>query len=238
NTTRSFFEEHKDVFVKLAAVEKKPILINFVPEGHYYWVLNVEYNIIDDLDRPREIGTFQIDIGNAKRFGINYDDEKGHKQYPVIIHTAVLGGLERYLFTLLDSAIRLEKQGKKPMLPVWISPTQTRVIPVGQQFMDEARRLVDKLQDSGVRADLDERDDTVQSRVREAELSWVPYILIFGGKEAKSEKLSVRAREDGKDYSLSFDEFVKLVHSKTKSYPYRELNIPKLVSQRPGYKRV
>ena len=238
NTTRSFYNAHKDVFVELAAVERKPILINFVPEGHYYWVLNVEYNIIDDLDRPREIGTFQIDIGNARRFGISYDDEKGQKQFPVIIHTAVLGGLERYLFTLLDSAIRMEKNGRKPMLPIWISPIQARVIPVGQQFMEEAKKLVERLQDSGMRTDLDERDDTVQSRVREAELSWVPYILIYGGKEVKSDKLSVRSREDGKDHTMSLEELVNLVRSKTAGYPYRELNLPELLSQRPGYKRV
>ena len=238
NTTRSFYNAHKDVFVELAAVERKPILINFVPEGHYYWVLNVEYNIIDDLDRPREIGTFQIDIGNARRFGISYDDEKGQKQFPVIIHTAVLGGLERYLFTLLDSAIRMEKNGRKPMLPIWISPIQARVIPVGQHFMEEAKKLVERLQDSGMRADLDERDDTVQSRVREAELSWVPYILIYGGKEVKSDKLSVRSREDGKDHTMSLEELVNLVRTKTAGYPYRELNLPELLSQRPGYKRV
>src|SRR5437867_4257010 len=238
NTTRSFYNAHKDVFIELAAVERKPILINFVPEGHYYWVLNVEYNIIDDLDRPREIGTFQIDIGNAKSFGISYDDGKGQKQFPVIIHTAVLGGLERYLFTLLDSAIRMEKNGRKPMLPIWISPIQARVIPVGQQFMEEAKKLVERLQDSGMRADLDERDDTVQSRVREAELSWVPYILIYGGKEVKSDKLSVRSREDGKDHMMSLEELVNLVRSKTAGYPYRELNLPELLSQRPGYKRV
>src|SRR5881296_2693880 len=238
NTTRSFFEQNKDLFIEMARVEKKPLLLNFVPEGHYYWVLNVEYNIIDDLDRPREIGTFQIDVGNAQRFDIHYDDGKGQKQFPVIIHTAVLGGLERYLFTLLDSAIRMEKNGRKPMLPIWISPIQARVIPVGQQFMEEAKKLVERLQDSGMRADLDERDDTVQSRVREAELSWVPYILIYGVKEVKSDKLSVRSREDGKDHMMSLEELVNLVRSKTAGYPYRELNLPKLLSQRPGYKRV
>src|SRR6266571_3341883 len=122
NTTRSFFQHNKDLFIEMARVEKKPLLLNFVPEGQYYWVLNVEYNIIDDLDRPREIGTFQIDVGNAQRFGIHYANEKGEREYPVIIHTAVIGGLERYLFALLDSAVRMERQGKKPMLPVWVSP--------------------------------------------------------------------------------------------------------------------
>src|SRR2546429_1071599 len=145
NTTRSFFDANKDSFMELVKVEKKPILLNFVPEELYYWVLNVEYNIIDDLDRPREIGTFQIDVGNAKRFGIAYTDEKGEKQFPVIIHTAVIGGLERYLFTLVDSAVRLERQGKKPMLPVWISPAQVRIIPVAKQFVKQGLKLLEIL---------------------------------------------------------------------------------------------
>src|SRR5712692_10511253 len=171
NTTHSFFEQHKDFFLELVKVEKKPILINFVPEGNYYWVLNVEYNIIDDLDRPREIGTFQIDVGNANRFDIHYANEKGEKVYPVIIHTAVIGGLERYLFTLLDSAVRLERQGRKPMLPVWVSPVQARIIPLGKQLVKRGLKLLERLEKAGVRADLDDRDDTIQSRIRDAELS-------------------------------------------------------------------
>jgi len=112
--------------LRVAELLPAPILLNFVPEGLYYWVLNVEYNIIDDLDRPREIGTFQIDIGNAKRFGISYTDEKGEKQFPVIIHTAVIGGLERYLFTLMDSArSRRWWFPQQPILPIGSSQVDT-----------------------------------------------------------------------------------------------------------------
>src|SRR5437870_686398 len=192
NTTRSFYETNNDTLMKLVKVEKKPILLNFVPEGLYYWVLNVEYNIIDDLDRPREIGTFQIDVGNAKRFGISYADEKGEKQFPVIIHTAVIGGLERYLFTLLDSAVRLERQGRKPMLPVWIAPAQVRIIPIAKQFVKQGVKLLETLEKAGIRADLDDRDDTMQSKVRDAELSWIPYTMIYGEKEIKTKELSIR----------------------------------------------
>src|SRR5213593_3702599 len=237
NTTRSFYNAHKDVFVELAAVERKPILINFVPEGHYYWVLNVEYNIIDDLDRPREIGTFQIDVGNAQRFDIHYTNEKGEREYPVIIHTAVIGGLERYLFALLDSAVRMERQGKKPMLPVWVSPVHARVIPLSKQLVKDGMVILEKLEEAGIRADLDDRDDTLQSRIRDAELSWVPYIIVFGERELKSEKLSVRTREDGKEIKTSMPELVSRIKSETQGYPSRALTYPKLLSQRPGYKK-
>jgi len=237
NTTRSFFEANKDSFMELVNVEKKPILLNFVPEGLYYWVLNVEYNIIDDLDRPREIGTFQIDIGNAKRFGIAYTDEKGEKQFPVIIHTAVIGGLERYLFTLLDSAVRLERQGKKPMLPVWISPAQVRIIPIAKQFVKQGMELLETLEKAGIRADLDDRDDTMQSKVRDAELSWIPYTIIYGEKEIETKELSIRSRADSKESKLALTAFLERVKAEVEGYPTKRLTYPTLLSQRPGYKR-
>ncbi len=238
NTTRSFFEANKDSFMELVKVEKKPILLNFVPEGLYYWVLNVEYNIIDDLDRPREIGTFQIDIGNAKRFGISYTDEKGEKQFPVIIHTAVIGGLERYLFTLLDSAVRLERQGKKPMLPVWISPAQVRIIPIANHFVKQGMKLLGTLENAGIRADLDDRDDTMQSKVRDAELSWIPYTIIYGEKGIKTKELSIRSRADAKESKITLAMFLKRLKAEVEGYPIRPLTYPALLSQRPGYKRM
>jgi len=238
NTTRSFFEANRDTFMELAKVEKKPILLNFVPEGLYYWVLNVEYNIIDDLDRPREIGTFQIDIGNAKRFGIAYTDEKGEKQFPVIIHTAVIGGLERYLFTLLDSAVRLERQGKKPMLPVWISPAQVRIIPIANHFVKQGMKLLETLEKAGIRADLDDRDDTMQSKVRDAELSWIPYTIIYGEKEIKTKELSIRSRADAKESKITLAAFLKRFKAEVEGYPIKPLTYPTLLSQRPGYKRM
>ncbi len=238
NTTRSFFESHKDFFMRLVSVEKKPILINFVPEGLYYWVLNVEYNIIDDLDRPREIATFQIDIGNAERFGIQYTNQQGMKKYPVIIHTAVIGGLERFMFTLLDSAVRLERQHKKPMLPVWASPVQVRIIPIAKQHVRDAMKLLGQFETAGVRVDLDDRDDTIQSRIREAELSWIPYVVIFGEKEVSTGKLSIRQRSDGKEIKASMEDFLHTIRGETAGYPTRPLTYPQLLSQRPGYKKM
>src|SRR5438132_11340828 len=224
--------------MELVKVEKKPILLNFVPEGLYYWVLNVEYNIIDDLDRPREIGTFQIDVGNAKRFGISYADEKGEKQFPVIIHTAVIGGLERYLFTLLDSAVRLERQGRTPMLPVWIAPAQVRIIPIAKQFVKQGMKLLETLEKAGIRADLDDRDDTMQSKVRDAELSWIPYTIIYGEKEIETEELSIRSRADSKESKVALTVCLERVKAEVEGYPTKNLTYPTLLSQRPGYKRM
>src|SRR5439155_2572173 len=104
-----------------------------------------------------------IDIKSAKIRHTLHQNKKREREYPVIIHTAVIGGLERYLFALLDSAVRMERQGKKPMLPVWVSPVHARVIPLSKQLVKDGMTILDKLEEAGIRADLDDRDDTLQS---------------------------------------------------------------------------
>src|SRR5437899_10950795 len=102
----------------------------------------------------------------------------------------------------------MERQGKKPMFPVWVSPVHARVIPLSRQLVKDGMNILEKLEEAGIRADLDDRDDTLQSRIRDAELSWVPYIIVFGERELKSEKLSVRTREDGKEIKTSATELI------------------------------
>jgi threonyl-tRNA synthetase len=238
NVTRKFFEENKSFFLKLLSIEKKPVLINFVPEGRFYWVINVEYTIIDELNRPREIATFQIDIGNSKRFGIHYIDEKGEKVYPPIIHTALIGTVERYFFTLLDSASKRESKGLKPFLPLWLSPTQVRLILINQSYISTALKLAEKLKSASIRVDIDDRDDTVPKKVLFAEKEWIPYILVIGEKEVKTEKLNVRVREEEKQKVMSIKDLILEIKCKTEGYPFKPLNMPMLLSKRPVYKMI
>jgi len=236
NTTRSFFEGNKPYFIELAKLESKPILLNFVPEGIYYWVLNIEYHIIDELDRPREIATFQIDMGNAKRFDISYVDQKGAKQYPPIIHTALIGTVERYIFTILDSCAKMEQQGKKPQLPLWLAPTQARIIPVTAEYLSHADELARRLNEGRVRADIDDSDETVEKRVRDAEMLWIPYIIVIGARERSAELLPVRIRETGEQRKMTIDDVISEVKQKTSGCPFRPLTVPIHVSTRPAYR--
>jgi len=238
NITQSFLEANKDYVMELVRRECKPALLNFVPEGIYYWLLNIEYHIIDDLDRPREIATFQIDIGNAKRFGISFADEKGDKQFPVIIHTAVIGSVERYLFTILDQCAKVERNGGKPSLPLWLSPTQIRIVPVRPEFTDFCNDVAAKLGGSNIRADIDDRDETVDKRVRDAELNWIPYIAVVGKREKETGAFSVRRRLDGKQYTSQLSDLEKEILSSTEGYPRMPLRLPLHVSKRPGYKQL
>ena len=238
NITESFLNANKDYVMDLVRREKKPVLLNFVPEGIYYWVLNIEYHIIDELERPREIATFQIDIGNAKRFDISFVDDKGEKIYPPIIHTAVIGSIERYLFTVFDKCALLEAKGVKPSLPLWLSPTQVRVIPLKPDFVEFTKAVAKELTDAVVRADIDDRDETLDKRVRDAERNWIPYIVIIGQREMNTKSYSVRRRHDGAKYVATLEELEKEITELTKGYPRTSLKLPQLISKRPGYKQM
>jgi len=237
NITKSFLKEHWDYVLNLVRREGKPVLLVFYPEGKYYWVINVEYNIIDHLKRPREIGTFQIDVGNAKRFGIKYVSEKGEEKYPVIIHTAIIGSLERYLYAILDAAAIAEKRGEKPRLPTWLAPTQVRIIPISKELLDYSVKIAKKLEEAKIRVDVDDRDETLGKKIRDAEKSWIPYIAVIGKKELENNVLSVRIRGKKNIVILKVDELIKIIKDETTGYPWKPLPMPMLLSKRPIYRK-
>lgn len=235
-TSRKFYQENKKFLLDLLKSVKRPALIAFYPPGaDYYWVINIEYHITDELGRPREIGTVQIDTGNAERFGIKYTDENGREKFPVIIHTAIVGTLERYLYVLLDSAARDEKNGKVPSLPLWLSPTQVRLIPISNKQFPWVRKIESKLEENGIRVDIDDRNETLSKKVRDAETEWISYIVVIGEKEKKSQRLSVRIREEGVLRRMKSDRLVSKIRERTEGYPFKPLPMPVLLSQRPSF---
>ncbi|UCF59153.1 MAG: threonine--tRNA ligase [Candidatus Bathyarchaeota archaeon] len=231
NLTKSFFEKNREFLGRLVEIEKKPVLLRFVPERKYYWAINVEYNIIDELKRPREIATFQIDVGNARRFGIKFVGKNKEKIYPPILHIAVLGGIERYIFTVFDTALKQ----KVPSLPLWLSPVQVRVIPVSDSFGEDAEKIADGIEAGLIRVDVDDRSLTMQKKVREAEMEWVNYIVVIGQKEVDSGVLAVRDREAGKIRKMLLRKLIDEVKGKTEGKPFRALTLPRLLSQRPQF---
>ncbi len=231
-TTKKFFEENKEWFKKLVKREGKPVLLCFYPPGmNYYWVLNIEYHIIDVMNRPREIGTVQIDVGNAKRFDIKYVDNEGKDNYPIILHSAIIGTIERYLYTLFDSALKM----KHPSLPVWASPTQVRLIPVSSEHLNYAESLADVLDQVGIRVDVDDRDMTVGNKVREAEMMWIPYIAVVGKKEVETASISLRSRADETQKTVTITELSNKVKRDVEGKPQLPSHLPRQLSLRPRF---
>jgi threonyl-tRNA synthetase len=218
--------------MKLAERESYPVLICVYPPGiNYYWLLNIEYHIIDNLGRAREIGTVQIDFGNSERFGISYVDENGKRKYPIILHSAILGSLERFLYVIFDNLVR----EKNPVLPLWLSPIQVRVLPVSNKYKEEARKVALRLREKMIRADLDDREETVERKIRDAEVSWINYIVVVGKKEIEGKKLTVRERKSGRIRELSEEELVKEIEKEIEGFPKRMISLPLEVSKRPVF---
>ena len=227
------FEDNKEFVQSLVKERGKPALLHFYPDGvNYYWTVNIEYMMVDEGRRPREIGTVQIDIGNAKRFGIKFADDAGHPNFPIILHTAIIGTIERYLYMVFDAAIKKEKAGGKGFLPVWLNPEQIRFLTVSDKHLDKAKEIIDRLQESGIRAGLDDRTETVGKKVREAKQDWVSYAVVIGDKELESSVMKVYDREANKDIDMTIEQLESAILAKTKDYPNRPMYFPLELSKR------
>ncbi len=231
NLTQSFFDDNRDFMKELIKADGKPALLHFVPEKKYYWVINVEYHITDELKRSREIATVQIDIGNAKRFGIEYTNDKNKQVHPLILHTAVLGGVERYIYMVLDTALKQQR----PSIPLWLAPIQIRIIPISDKFQKDAEQVADKLEQCSIRVDIDDRPMTLPKKIREAETEWINYILVIGKKEIDSGIIPVRDRGTGKIEPMALSQLIENITLATKSKPYRKSTLPRFLSKRPQH---
>ncbi|MCL2032115.1 MAG: threonine--tRNA ligase [Methanomassiliicoccaceae archaeon] len=232
-SSRKAFEDNKEMVRKLCEKHGRDALIHIYPEGiNYYWTVNIEYHMIDQMKRPREIGTVQIDIGNAKRFGITYTDEKGEKQYPVILHCAVIGSIERYMYALLDTAVQIEKTGVPGYLPVWVTPEQVRLMPMSEDYVQAAKEIAAGLRSKRIRVSVDDTDATVGKKVRRAKQDWCSYSAVIGENELKSGKLKVYVRSENKDIDVTADELISRIRSETEGYPVRPMYLPAELSKR------
>ncbi len=229
NVTDDFRRDHKDVILEFVKHDGRPALIHEIPRGARYRVMNVEYHIIDKHGRPREIATFQIDVGNAERFGIEYVDENGERKPLVIIHTALLGSIERYVYMVFDSAIQ-----KDYTLPLRLSPIQVRVIPVSMDFLEEAERIAREIEKNGIRVELDDREESLGKKVRDAGIMWVPYVVFVGRKEVEKGVVHVKTR-DGSERDMKLEELIEEIKRKTQGYPYIPRRRPMRLSMKPVY---
>jgi threonyl-tRNA synthetase len=233
--TKDFYEENKDFIVGLAEIFGKPVLVEMWKEPFFYFRLKWDFNFVDNQDKAAALSTDQIDVENAKRYDITYVDEKGERHYPLILHCSPSGAVERCIYALLEKAYTQQQKGEPPMLPLWLSPTQVRLIPMSEKFLEHCERMAEKLEAHQIRVDIDDRPLTLQKRVREAEMEWIPYIIVVGQKEIESEALPVRDRRAKKISRMRLEELVGEIKSQVEDKPFKPLPLPKHVSKRPQF---
>jgi threonyl-tRNA synthetase len=234
--TKGFYEENKDFIVTLAKAFGKPMLAEVWNERFFYFILKWDINFVDNQDKAAALSTDQIDVENAKRYEITYVDEKGEKQYPLILHCSPSGAIERDIYALLEKAYREQMAGKAPMLPLWLSPTQVRLIPLSDKFLSKVEELAEQIASHCIRVDIDDSASTLQKKIREAEQEWVPYIVVIGDKEIESGTLSVRDRElKGQQQKMTAEQLIAKVSEKIAGKPFKPLPLPMYISKRPQF---
>ena len=152
------------------------------------------------------------------------------------MHNSPSGAIERVIYALLEKAAMSSKSGNKPTLPLWLSPTQMRLIPVTANHTGYCKRLADAISNKYIRVDLDDRDESVGKKIRDAEMEWINYIIVIGDTEVQEERFQIRDRMNpGERRSTTLDSLVKEIREKITDKPYLPLNLPLLLSKRPQF---
>jgi threonyl-tRNA synthetase len=231
--TETFYNENKEFVAQISKKFGKPILVEMWKDRFFYFILKWEFNYVDSQGKAAALSTDQIDVENGKRYNIEYIDEQGKRQNPIILHNSPSGAIERIIYTLLEKAAKIKQQGQRPQFPIWLSHTQVRIIPIRNEHLLFAENIENTLSQSHIRADIDDRPESLSKRIREAETEWIPFILVIGDKEAESTTLVIRDRRTGTQIESNIEELIESVRKETKDKPFMPLNLPKYLSKRP-----
>jgi len=224
-----FNEKHENYLKELAKKHKKPVVIELLEEVTVYMNAWIDILLLDSLDRPMELGTSQIDSFSAKNWNIKFKDEDNKDKNPLIIHAGF--GSERAIAALLEYLSRKEN----PTFPLWLSPTQVRLCPINDSFIDYCKEISDKLEKNQIRVDIDDNTESVEKKIRNAEMEWIPIMLVIGKKEKEKEIFTVRFRETGKLQEMKIKEIIDYIKEKTQNMPFKPLSLPRLISKRPKF---
>ncbi|KQS28094.1 threonine--tRNA ligase [Dyadobacter sp. Leaf189] len=181
-----------------AAQERGLSTVTELGEAAFYGP-KLDFMVRDALGRKWQLGTIQVDYQMPKRFGLEYTGSDNQKHQPVMIHRAPFGSMERFIAILIENTAG--------QFPLWLSPDQIAILPISEKFADYAEEVFFKLQDNDIRGFVDHRDEKIGRKIRDAEVTKVPFMLIVGEKEMADGKISVRRKGEGDLGSMTVDEF-------------------------------
>ncbi|MCX5702728.1 MAG: threonine--tRNA ligase [Candidatus Omnitrophica bacterium] len=171
-------------------------------EGAFYGP-KIDIKLKDALKRKWQCATIQCDFALPRRFGLAYIDSDGKEKLPIMLHRVLLGSLERFIGALIEHY--------KGALPLWLSPTQVSVIPIKDSVQEYGIKVKQALEGNLIRTEIDSRNETLDKRIRQAELAKIPYVLVVGEREVKQEAVSVRKRGVGDTGAMPIGEFIKKI---------------------------
>jgi threonyl-tRNA synthetase len=181
-----------------AATERGLNTVTELGEAAFYGP-KLDFMVRDALGRKWQLGTIQVDYQMPKRFGLEYTGSDNQKHLPVMIHRAPFGSMERFIAILIENTAG--------QFPLWLSPDQIAILPISEKFADYAEDVFFQLQDHDIRGFVDHRDEKIGRKIRDAEVTKVPFMLIVGEKEMAEGKLSVRRKGEGDLGSMTVEEF-------------------------------
>jgi threonyl-tRNA synthetase len=231
--TEDFYNQNKDFITELINRFSRPVLVEMWKQRFFYFTLKWEFNYIDNIGKASALSTDQIDVENGARYGIMFIEEDGTKKNPIILHNSPSGAVERVIYALLEKSAKISKTGGVPSLPLWLSHTQVRIIPVNQEHIAYCEKILAELTANQIRTDVDDRGETVGKKIRESETEWVRYTIVIGDKEINSDKLIIRDRNESKQREITLYELVNEIKAQTMDKPYLPLNLPAYLSARP-----
>ena len=170
-------------------------------DGAFYGP-KIDFHLEDTIGRTWQCGTIQLDFQMPLNFDLEYVDEKGEKQRPIMIHRVCFGSIERFIGILTEHFA-----GK---FPVWLAPLQVKILPITDKQLSYANELYAKMKEAGVRVLVDDRNEKIGYKIREAQLEKVPYMLVIGDKEMEAGQVAVR-RRDGEQSVVLAEEFIATV---------------------------
>lgn len=201
------WEKAEAAIIEASAEKGLPTVVEY-GEAAFYGP-KLDFMVKDAIGRKWQLGTIQVDYNLPERFGLEYVGADGQKHRPVMIHRAPFGSLERFVAVLLEHTA-----GK---LPLWLAPDQVNIVPVSEKFADYAKKVCNLLNNSDIRASVDDRNETLGKRIRESELKRIPFLVIVGEKEETEGLVSVRRQGGVDEGAMSVEDFITLVSNEVKS---------------------
>lgn len=228
---KEWYEQNKKWYSEFAKIVGEPMLIEMFDIRYAYFITKFEFNFVDSLDKCSSLSTVQIDVENAERFDIKYVNEDNEKKFPYILHASISGAVERDIYAILEKQSMIKAKGETPQFPLWLAPTQLRLIPVSEDQVEYCESLLHKFKGK-VRVDYDDRGESLGKKIRQAGIEWVPYVAVIGKKEIETGKLNVKIRGKEEALDLTVDDLIGEITTKTSKFPFEELSLPKPISKR------